>query len=63
MSEPTVFHAVFKRIAESKTGIEQFLAGGGANNHEAYVRLVGKYEALGQVEAELKDIEQRYIAD
>ena len=63
MSEPTVFHAVFKRITESKAGIEQFLAGGGAKDHESYVRLVGKYEALGQVEAEIKDIEQMYIAD
>ena len=35
------------------------MASGGCESHEAYVRLVGKVEALALVERDILDLEQR----
>jgi hypothetical protein len=51
-----------RSISESKTEIEQFLAGGQAQSMEDYCRLVGRYEALKLIEADLVDLEERIIA-
>ena len=43
--------------------IADHMAGGGCQNHEEYVRLVGKVEALAIIEREILDLEQRYEKD
>ena len=43
--------------------IADHMAGGGCQNHEEYVRLVGKVEALALIEREIIDWEQRYEKD
>ena len=43
--------------------IADHMAGGGCQNHEEYVRLVGKVEALTLIEREIIDWEQRYEKD
>lgn len=43
--------------------IADHMAGGGCQNHEEYVRLVGKVEALALIEREIIDLEQRYEKD
>jgi hypothetical protein len=43
--------------------IADHMAGGGCQNHEEYVRLVGKVEALALIEREILDLEQRYEKD
>ncbi len=57
----SIFHAVLKRLDESRTSIAEHLAEGGAKDQETYWRLVGKYEALGIIRNDVKDIEQRYV--
>jgi|TARA_B100001059_G_scaffold145049_2_gene144948 hypothetical protein len=39
--------------------IADHMAGGGCQNHEEYLRLVGKVEALALVERDILDLEQR----
>lgn len=39
--------------------IADHMAGGGCQNHEEYVRLVGKVEALALVERDILDMEKR----
>lgn len=57
----SIFHVVLKRLDESRTSIAEHLAEGGARDQETYWRLVGKYEALGIIRNDVKDIEQRYV--
>lgn len=57
----TIFHVVLTRLDESRTAIAEFLASGGAKDQETYWRLVGKYEALGELRNDVKDVEQRYV--
>jgi hypothetical protein len=59
----SIFHTVLTRIDESRTAIQEHLAEGGAKDQEAYWKLVGKYEALSIVRADVKDIEKRYVDD
>ena len=58
-----IFHTVLTRISESRTAIAEHLAEGGAKDQAAYWKLVGKYEALGIIRADIKEIEKRYIDD
>jgi|TARA_R110002074_G_scaffold93308_1_gene203827 hypothetical protein len=60
--DDTVVALMKRSISESKTEIEQFLAGGQAQSMEDYCRLVGRYEALKLIEADLVDLEERIIA-
>ena len=60
--DDTVVALMKRSISESKTEIEQFLAGGQAQSMEDCCRLVGRYEALKLVEADLVDLEERIIA-
>jgi len=39
--------------------IADHMAGGGCQNHEEYLRLVGKVEALALVARDILDMEQR----
>lgn len=57
----TVFHHVLTRLDEGRTAIAEFLASGGAKDQETYWRLVGKYEALGEIRHDVEDVEKRYI--
>ena len=58
-----IFHAVLTRLDESRESIASHLAEGGAKDQETYCRLVGKYEALGIIRNDVKDVEQRYVED
>ncbi len=49
-----IFHTVLTRIDESRISIQEHLAEGGAKDQETYWKLVGKYEALSIVRAEVK---------
>jgi len=47
------------KIRNYMNDIADHMAGGGCQNHEEYVRLVGKVEALALIEREILDLEQR----
>ena len=59
--EQSIFLTVLNRIEEQREGIRHYLAGGGVDSHLDYIRLVGKYEALGNIAEEIKEVEQRYV--
>ena len=40
--------------------IDDQIAGGGCGNHEEYVRLVGKVEALALIERDVLDLQKKY---
>ena len=63
MQESNPFFLIFRRMSEQKSSIELHLARGYAKTHEDYWKLVGSYETLERIEEEIKEIEQRYIAD
>lgn len=63
MSESNPFFLMLRKISEQKSAVELYLARGNAKTHDEYCKLVGSYETLERVEEEIKDIEQRYIAD
>jgi len=52
---------VLNRVEEQREGIRHYLAGGGVDSHLEYIKLVGKYEALGNIVEEIREVEQRYI--
>jgi len=62
MSDP-ILSVVKDRIRAYLNDIADHMAGGGCQNHEEYVRLVGKVEALALIEREILDLEQRYEKD
>lgn len=59
--DDTVIALMKRSISDYKVEIEQFLAGGQAQNMDDYSRLVGRYEALKLLEADLSDVEKRFI--
>jgi tRNA isopentenyl-2-thiomethyl-A-37 hydroxylase MiaE len=59
--ESNIFSVLLTRINDRKQHIEQGLATGGAKNFEDYCRLVGEYAALSDTEADIKELEKRYI--
>jgi len=62
-NDTTAFYRVLRRISEAREGIAQYLAQGGAKNYDEYTKLVGKCEALSEIEAEIKDVEQEMLAE
>tara|TARA_E500000318_G_scaffold34358_1_gene33637 strand:+ start:766 stop:939 length:174 start_codon:yes stop_codon:yes gene_type:complete len=48
-----------EKIRSYLNDIADHMAGGGCQNHEEYVRLVGKVEALALVERDILDWEER----
>jgi hypothetical protein len=63
MSDTTAFYRVTRRISEAREGIAEYLAQGGAKSHEEYMKLVGKCEALAEIEAEIKDVEKELLEE
>ena len=59
--DDTVIALMKRSIAEYQVEIEQFLAGGQAQTMEDYNRLVGRYEALKLLEADLQEMDKRFI--
>lgn len=59
--DDTVIALMQRSISDYKVEIEQFLAGGQAQTMEDYNRLVGRYEALKLLEADLQEIDKRFI--
>jgi len=51
------------KIRNYMNDIADHMAGGGCQNHEEYVRLVGKVEALALIERDILDMEQRLEED
>lgn len=59
--DDTVIALIQRSITDYKVEIEQFLATGQAQTMDAYSRLVGRYEALKLLEADLQEIDKRFI--
>ena len=59
--DDTVIALMQRSISDYKVEIEQFLAGGQAQTIEDYNRLVGRYEALKLLEADLQEMDKRFI--
>jgi hypothetical protein len=49
-----------EKIRAYLNDIADHMAGGGCQNHEEYVRLVGKVEALAIIERDLLDLQKKY---
>lgn len=60
--ESDICTLMMQRISERKRQIEQSLASGNARSFEEYQKLVGMFAAFVDMEEELKDLEQRYLA-
>tara|TARA_R110000822_G_scaffold29671_2_gene87081 strand:+ start:819 stop:1007 length:189 start_codon:yes stop_codon:yes gene_type:complete len=58
-----IFYPVLRELEDRKLTLQVHLAEGGAKTPEEYWRKVGEYTALIRLEGELKNLEQRYIAD
>ena len=58
-----ILSVVKDRIRVYLNDIADHMASGGCESHEAYVRLVGKVEALALVERDILDLEQRMEED
>ena len=52
-----------QRIREYLNDIADHMAGGGCENYEEYIRLVGKVEALALIERDVLDSQQRIESD
>tara|TARA_Y100000114_G_scaffold156190_1_gene182512 strand:+ start:4287 stop:4469 length:183 start_codon:yes stop_codon:yes gene_type:complete len=52
-----------QRIREYLNDIADHMAGGGCENYEEYIRLVGKVEALALIERDILDLQQRIESD
>jgi hypothetical protein len=61
--EDTVFVLLLKDITEKKEDIKEHLASGGATSFEAYCMLVGEYSSLLRIEADIKSLQERFIAN
>lgn len=59
--ESDIFSVLLRRINDRKQHIELGLATGGAKSFEDYCRVVGEYTALNDTEADIKDLEKRYL--
>jgi hypothetical protein len=58
-----IFYPILRELEARKLGLQVHLAEGGAKTPEEYWKMVGEYTALIRLEGELKELEQRYIAD
>ena len=63
MNEQSKFKPFRDKIRAYMNDIADHMAGGGCQNHEEYIRLVGKVEALALLERDLIDYEQRFIQE
>ena len=63
MNEQSVFKPLRDKVQSYMNDIADHMAGGGCQNHEEYIRLVGKVEALALLERDLIDYEQRFIQE
>lgn len=61
--DDTVIALIQRVISEYKREIQEFLAGGGAEDIASYNRIVGRYESLKLIEGELQEIEKRFIEE
>lgn len=56
-----IFAVLLRRVSDRKQHIELGLASGGAKDFQDYCRLVGEYAALNDTEADIKELEKRYV--
>ena len=61
--DDTVIALLKRMISDYKKEIQEFLAGGGAEDISSYSRIVGRYESLKLIEGELQEIEKRFIEE
>lgn len=61
--DDTVIALLQRLISDYKREIQEFLAGGGAEDIASYNRIVGRYESLKLIEGELQEIEKRFIEE
>tara|TARA_B100000925_G_C21798755_1_gene383682 strand:- start:441 stop:629 length:189 start_codon:yes stop_codon:yes gene_type:complete len=58
--EVNIFEALERRLAEYKSEITEFVAGGGVKSMEDYNRLIGKIEGIDIVLNNVKELEKRF---
>jgi len=58
-----MMEVIKEKIRGYMNDIADHMAGGGCSNHEEYIRLVGKVEALALIEREILDLEKRLEND
>ena len=63
MEDSSIITLMQRVIAQYKTEVELFLADGGAEDMNAYNRIVGRYEGLKTLERELDELEKRFIEE
>ncbi len=62
-SEQSIFKPFRDKIRGYMNDIADHMAGGGCADHEEYIRLVGKVEALALLERDLIDYEERFMQE
>jgi hypothetical protein len=63
MTEQSIFKPFRDKIRGYMNDIADHMAGGGCADHEEYIRLVGKVEALALLERDLIDYEERFMQE
>lgn len=59
--DETVFTYLLRHIAEQKEMVSEALAAGHAPDYNAYCKMTGAYAALVDLEATVKELEQRQL--
>jgi hypothetical protein len=59
----TIFSLLLRELREEAEELREFIARGSPADVAAYHRLTGKYQALREVEARVKELESHYIDD
>lgn len=61
--DETVFMAIYRRLADRKSVLTEYLMQGGASDYTTYAQAVAQYEMCSTIEDDLKELEKRFVAD
>lgn len=61
MADP--FHLIYRHLKERRETLSDHIGGGAPRSYEEYRQSVGALQEVHRLEQEVKDIEQRLIAD
>jgi hypothetical protein len=59
--EDTVFAIIYRRIAERREALADYIVHGGAPDYVAYARAAAQHEALLSIEEDIKELEKRFM--
>lgn len=59
--EETVFALLYRRLAERRSPLEEYIVQGGPTDYVAYARATAQREAYVIIEEDIKDLEKRFI--